>query len=72
MDQGKEIPAALAWFENATASVRTEVRDGAAWHVVTIDSPAFEGHRVVLDLPAGDSSHRTASRDTDRRGDPCP
>ena len=49
MDQA-QIPA-LAWFENATASVRTEVRDGAAWHVVTIDSPAFEGHRVVLDWP---------------------
>ena len=52
MDQAREIPAALAWFENATASVRTEVRDGEAWHVVTIDSEAFEGASVVLDWPA--------------------
>ena len=51
MDQAREIPAALAWFENETASVRTEVRDGEAWHVVTVDSAAFEGHRIVLDWP---------------------
>ena len=51
MDQAREIPAALAWWQDATASVRVEVRDGEAWHVVTLDSPAFEGASVVLDWP---------------------
>ena len=42
---------ALAWLEGARATAVIEERDGVLFNVVTIESPAFEGHRVVLDVP---------------------